>query len=78
MNNLKISGDQAALYIMLGPGSAKAKQVKLTHLASKMREVVTNTMPCPSCDHTGPHEDNGSTRELTYLCVQCGEQWDAE
>lgn len=71
--------DQLALSIMLSTDSPARKQARLTALAKQARGLLSGEAACPCCGSHGPHEDNGASRvsELTYLCVTCGEQFDA-
>lgn len=55
------------------------RRVALKALSDRMSDAVNLTMPCPSCDHRGPHESNGLRGEdHDVLCVKCGEQWAPE
>lgn len=38
---------------------------------------VTGDFECPSCDETGPHDDNGASGEQqSFCCRGCGEHFD--
>lgn len=76
-----ITADQAAMRILLnGKLTEKQRQAQLSALATKVRNVMDNRVKCPECGNKGPHEDNGATRscDLTFLCTDCGTQFDAE
>ena len=72
-----LTADQAAIRIMLGPGTLQQKQAKLTALTRGVEKMAG--LRCPECDGKNI-DDNGARRtaDLTYLCTSCGFQWDAE
>jgi hypothetical protein len=64
--------DQQALKALLAGNQEKTKE-----LSNYARQVRGNTLPCPACDDTGPHDDNGENGYDRMLCCRkCGEHWD--
>jgi transposase-like protein len=72
--------DEMAVEIMIGPGSAKSRQAKLSKLAKQAKVEVEGRLPCPECGDEGPHDDNGATRrsQVSFCCNQCGTHFDLE
>lgn len=71
--------DELAVEVLLGPGSEKQKQAKLSKLAKQARDRLENRIECPECGHKGPHDDNGRTgSQRSYCCCNCGTHFDEE
>jgi transcription elongation factor Elf1 len=49
----------------------------LMRLAAHAKANIDRTFPCPDCDHEGPHDDNGDTRETLFCCAGCGLHFEA-
>jgi hypothetical protein len=58
----------------------RQREAKLDRLTLQARAATEGRLPCPECDDTGPHDDNGERRltELSYCCRKCGCHFDAE
>ncbi len=67
---MRISGDQAAVRILLGQGTERQKQAKLTKLARDLRNLVECRFPCPECGDDGPHDLNVSD-DREAQCAGC-------
>ncbi len=65
-----MTGDQAAVRILLGKGTEAQKQARLSRLARDLRAVTEGTVPCPECADEGPHDTNQNGSE--FLCNGCG------
>lgn len=71
--------DQMAVRILLGSGSDKAKQEKLSKLAKQAKDRLENRVACPECGDEGPHDDNGRTgSQRSFCCCACGTHFDEE
>lgn len=71
--------DKMAVGVLLGPGSEKSKQARLTNLAKQASDRLENRVECPECGSMGPHDDNNQTgASLSYCCTSCGSHFDAE
>ena len=47
--------------------------VSKTKRGCEMEKII-----CPECESTGPIEDNNCKGDdLSFVCLKCGEQWDA-
>jgi len=65
--------DELAVEILLGPGSKKVRDAKLSKLAKEARSKLEGRVSCPECGDEGPHDDNGATGvHKSYLCSGCG------
>lgn len=64
-----MTGDAAAVRIMLGKGTAAQRQARLTKLARDLRAVTEGTVPCPECGNEGPHDTNEDGSE--FMCDAC-------
>lgn len=70
-----ITLDEAAMQILISSGLQVHARLK----ALKKQADRYHGNVCPECDGKDI-DDNGATRmsERTYLCNDCGHQWDAE
>jgi hypothetical protein len=45
----------------------------LRKLAAGVARILNNEVPCPTCGHEGPHDDNGCRgADLSFSCAGCG------
>lgn len=67
-----MTGDQAALAILLGKGSASQKQRKLTQLAQQAKARIEGRVECPECGSEGPHDSQLDEGREEFMCAGCG------
>lgn len=68
-----VTTDQAAVAVMLSPGSAAQKQAELDTLLTQ--SAVAHGLQCEECE-SRLVEDNGARGvDLTFRCTACGHQW---
>lgn len=73
----RISADALALRILLdGNLTDDARDAKLKKLARAASDAVHGRVACPACGSKSEKEHNGDRRDPTWLCVDCGEQFD--
>ncbi len=68
-----ITGDEAAVRIMLGRGSRRQKEAKLAAVMANLEGCV----PCPDCGHEGPHDEQVYMGVREFSCAGCGMQFEA-
>jgi transposase-like protein len=73
----RVSADALALRILLdGNLTEKARDAKLKKLARAASDAVHGRVECPACGSKSEKEHNGDRYDPTWLCIDCGEQFD--
>ena len=65
--------DEQAFRILIDDRPSAAQRRKKLIALAQMAAVAAGNV-CPECDG----HDIGAGADLTYRCVDCGHQWDAE
>lgn len=69
------NGALLVLNVLMSDRSPTQKQLVLSKLAKRARDLLDGTLPCPECGSTEPKDSNRGN-ETTYCCEECGEHFD--
>jgi len=72
-----MTGDEAAVRILLGGGTEAEKPARLTELAMTFGAITRGTVACPDCEHEGPHDSQLYDGEIEFCCAGCRLQFPA-